>query len=94
MGAAILADDGVFISGANVENASYPVGTCAERCAGVKAVVSSYISFFFPFWNGFLYRSLGVRDRSLYINSVILGDYSRMIVQRIRELIDHQTITP
>lgn len=40
VGAAIMADDGFLISGANVENASYPVGTCAERCAGVKAVVS------------------------------------------------------
>lgn len=45
VGATILVDDGTFISGANVENASYPVGTCAERCAGVKAVVSFYTYF-------------------------------------------------
>ncbi len=31
--------DGEFVSGANVENASFPVGMCAERCAVAKAVV-------------------------------------------------------
>lgn len=30
--------DGSFTSGANVENAAYPVGTCAERVAFGKAV--------------------------------------------------------
>ncbi len=40
VGATILTENGAFFSGANVENASYPVGTCAERCAGLKAVVS------------------------------------------------------
>jgi cytidine deaminase len=38
---AVLATKGeapVYISGANVENASYPVTTCAERTAFVKAV--------------------------------------------------------
>ncbi|XP_076757951.1 cytidine deaminase isoform X1 [Xylocopa sonorina] len=38
IGAAILCDDGTIITGCNVENASYPVGTCAERTAIVKAV--------------------------------------------------------
>lgn len=33
VGAAILAADGTITTGANVENASYPVGTCAERVA-------------------------------------------------------------
>jgi len=36
-----LTDDGSIITGANVENASYPVGLCAERCALAKAVVSA-----------------------------------------------------
>ena len=40
VGAALLAADGSIIVGANVENASYPVGTCAERCALATAVVS------------------------------------------------------
>lgn len=38
----------IIITGANVENASYPVGTCAERCAVAKGVVSllfSLVSF-------------------------------------------------
>lgn len=33
VGAAILADDGHIYAGCNVENAAYPVGTCAEAGA-------------------------------------------------------------
>ncbi len=33
VGAAILADDGKVYAGCNVENAAYPVGTCAEASA-------------------------------------------------------------
>lgn len=38
VGAAVLGDDGSITRGANVENAAYPVGTCAERVALCKAV--------------------------------------------------------
>ncbi|XP_017793330.1 PREDICTED: cytidine deaminase-like [Habropoda laboriosa] len=38
VGAAILCNDGTIFTGCNVENASYPVSTCAERTAIVKAV--------------------------------------------------------
>ncbi|QPH01161.1 hypothetical protein C2857_005360 [Epichloe festucae Fl1] len=38
VGAAVLGDDGSITAGANVENAAYPVGTCAERVALCKAV--------------------------------------------------------
>jgi len=38
VGATILTSDGQYVTGANVENASYPVGTCAERVAFGKAV--------------------------------------------------------
>ncbi len=38
VGASILTVDGEFISGANVENASYPVSVCAERVAFGTAV--------------------------------------------------------
>lgn len=38
VGAAVLCIDGTIFTGCNVENASYPVGTCAERVAIVKAV--------------------------------------------------------
>ena len=33
VGAAILSSDGEIFCGANVENASYPAGICAERAA-------------------------------------------------------------
>lgn len=38
VGATVLSHSGDYISGANVENAAYPVGTCAERVALGKAV--------------------------------------------------------
>lgn len=38
VGAALMAKDGSIYTGVNVENASYPVGICAERTAFVKAV--------------------------------------------------------
>ena len=39
VGAAALLRDGSVVTGVNVENASYPVGICAERCAIARAVV-------------------------------------------------------
>lgn len=47
VGAAILSTSGEIITGANVENASSPVGSCAERVAVGKAVVSyfNWVSF-------------------------------------------------
>lgn len=38
VGAALLCADGSIYRGANIENASYPVGICAERTALFKAV--------------------------------------------------------
>ncbi|KAI0910567.1 cytidine deaminase [Ustulina deusta] len=42
VGASLLSVDGGFFNGANVENASYPVGTCAERVAFGKAVTEGH----------------------------------------------------
>lgn len=39
------AADATYVSGANVENASYPVGTCAERVAFGKAVTEGVKAF-------------------------------------------------
>ncbi len=39
VGAALLADDGQFYAGCNVENISFPVGTCAETGA-IAAMVA------------------------------------------------------
>lgn len=39
VGAAVLADDGKIYAGCNVENAAYPVGTCAEAGA-VAAMIA------------------------------------------------------
>jgi cytidine deaminase len=38
VGAAVMSDDGRIFSGSNVENASYPLSTCAERNAVARAV--------------------------------------------------------
>ncbi|KAL2372975.1 hypothetical protein RJZ57_002549 [Blastomyces gilchristii] len=45
VGACLLTDEGEFIVGANVENVSYPVGVCAERCALSTAVVAGHKNF-------------------------------------------------
>ncbi|KAN0085023.1 Mitochondrial carrier domain containing protein [Elaphomyces granulatus] len=45
VGACVLTEQQEFISGANVENASYPVGTCAERVALGMAVFAGHKQF-------------------------------------------------
>ncbi|PWY66347.1 cytidine deaminase [Aspergillus heteromorphus CBS 117.55] len=45
VGACILTRSGEYFLGANVENASYPVGTCAERVAFGNAVVAGHRDF-------------------------------------------------
>ncbi len=45
VGATILTHDGIYVDGANVENAAYPVGTCAERVAFGKAVTDGLRKF-------------------------------------------------
>lgn len=45
VGAVLLTTAGAYIPGANVENAAYPVGTCAERVALGKAVTEGHRDF-------------------------------------------------
>lgn len=40
VGAAVLTEAGAVVTGCNVENASYPVGVCAERNAIAAAVMA------------------------------------------------------
>ncbi len=42
VGAAVRARDGRIFEGVNVENASYPLGICAERAALARAVAEGY----------------------------------------------------
>ena len=42
VGAAVLTRDGSVIEGVNVENAAYPLGTCAERTALSRAVTEGF----------------------------------------------------
>lgn len=45
VGAALLCADGEVVGGANVENAAYPLGICAERAAIAAAVGSGRRDF-------------------------------------------------
>ena len=45
VGAALLAKNGQVYTGCNIENAVYPVGTCAERTAMSKAVSEGHTDF-------------------------------------------------
>lgn len=45
VGAALLTEDGTIFTGCNVENASYPLGNCAERTVIFKAVSEGYRQF-------------------------------------------------
>lgn len=42
VGCAVLCRDGRVIEGVNVENASYPLGVCAERATFSRAIVEGY----------------------------------------------------
>ena len=45
VGAALECAEGTVYTGCNIENASYPVGTCAERTAMCKAISEGHRDF-------------------------------------------------
>ena len=45
VGAALECKDGTVFTGCNIENASYPIGSCAERTAISKAVSEGHKDF-------------------------------------------------
>lgn len=65
----------IIITGANVENASYPVGTCAERCALAKGVVrlrltsSSIVLYLCPSANSSIHPSIHSIPLSIYLST-------------------------
>lgn len=48
VGCAVLTRDGHVTEAANVENASYPLGVCAERAAFARAIAEGYRPGDFP----------------------------------------------
>jgi cytidine deaminase len=42
VGCAVLTRDGRVVEGVNVENAAYPLGICAERCAFGRAIAEGF----------------------------------------------------
>lgn len=42
VGCAVLTRDGAVVEGVNVENAAYPLGSCAERTTFARAVAEGY----------------------------------------------------
>ncbi|RLV91952.1 putative cytidine deaminase [Spathaspora sp. JA1] len=45
VGCTVLTESGEFISGANIENASYGASICAERTTLSKAILSGHVKF-------------------------------------------------
>ena len=45
VGAALLCEDGSVATGCNVENSSFPAGSCAERAALAAAVLTGQLHF-------------------------------------------------
>ena len=45
VGAALECKDGTVFTGCNIENASYPIGSCAERTAISKAISEGHRDF-------------------------------------------------
>ncbi|KAF7994337.1 hypothetical protein HCN44_003809 [Aphidius gifuensis] len=45
VGAALRCQDGTIVRGCNIENSSYPVGTCAERSALSTAIIEGKKKF-------------------------------------------------
>jgi cytidine deaminase len=48
VGCAVLTRDGTVVEGANVENAAYPLGICAERTTFSRAIAEGYRPGDFP----------------------------------------------
>lgn len=59
VGAALECEDGTVFTGVNIENASYPVGTCAERSAFSAAISAGRRDF----------RRIVIAARTTYFSS-------------------------
>ena len=77
VGAAILADDGNFYGGCNVENVSYPVGTCAEAGA-IAAMIAG--------------GAKNIKEIMIYADAKQLISPCGACRQRIAEFADEETL--
>ncbi|KAG7293129.1 hypothetical protein NEMBOFW57_003175 [Staphylotrichum longicolle] len=80
VGAVLLTASGAYVPGANVENASYPVGTCAERVALGRAVTEGHHR------GGF--RAVAIREFcDLSVPIIMFDKDSNYVVMKLEELL-------
>ncbi|KAK9883052.1 hypothetical protein WA026_001260 [Henosepilachna vigintioctopunctata] len=99
VGAAVLSEDGVIFKGCNVENASYPIGMCAEKtafgaaiCAGKRkfkavAIIADQEKVFTPPCGGCRQFMSEFNEIDLYISK---PDLTNVLVTSLKDILPLQ----